>query len=79
MRAICQVCKDKDKCSYLANNRTRDCIDIQTSDYGYDEAVDKACEVYCSMQCNYDTRQMCLLNKHLRCLSYETFKKVMEK
>lgn len=44
MRAICKVCKDKDNCSYLKRGREGDCIDVQTSDYGYQEAVEKACE-----------------------------------
>ena len=66
------------KCTYLANSRTSDCIDVQTSDYGYEEAIDKACKAYCRMRCNYDTRQICSLNAHLRCLSYETFKKAVE-
>lgn len=42
MRAICKVCKDKDTCSYIKQGREGDCIDVQTSDYGYDEAVKKA-------------------------------------
>lgn len=44
MRAICKVCKDKDSCSYLKRSRESDCIDVQTSDYGYEEAVEKAVE-----------------------------------
>lgn len=42
MRAICNVCQHKDTCSYLKHGRESDCIDVQTSDYGYDEAVEKA-------------------------------------
>lgn len=42
MRSICKVCKDKDSCSYLKRGRESECIDVQTSDYGYDEAVEKA-------------------------------------
>lgn len=44
MRAICKVCQDKDSCSYLKRGRENDCIDVQTSDYGYEEAVEKAAE-----------------------------------
>lgn len=44
MRAICNVCKDKSSCSYLKQGKERDCIDVQTSDYGYEEAVEKAYE-----------------------------------
>lgn len=47
MRAICNVCKDKDTCSYIKNSKEGDCIDVQTSDYGYEEAVEKACKWLC--------------------------------
>lgn len=77
MRAICQVCKDKDKCSYLANNKTRDCIDVQTSDYGYEEAVLKACKWLYKNQKNYDYINV---ERDVYDLSLiEDFKKYMEK
>lgn len=44
MRAICNVCNNKDSCSYLKRGKEGDCIDVQTSDYGYEEAVEKAVE-----------------------------------
>lgn len=44
MRAICKVCKDNDTCSYLKRGKESDCIDVQTSDYGYEEAVNKSAE-----------------------------------
>lgn len=44
MRAICKVCGNKDTCSYIKLNKEGDCIDVQTSDYGYQEAVEKALE-----------------------------------
>lgn len=44
MRAICNVCNYKEKCPYVLRGKESDCIDVQTSDYGYEEAVDKACE-----------------------------------
>lgn len=42
MREICKTCTHKEKCSYLKTNKTGDCIDVQTSDYGFDEAVAQA-------------------------------------
>lgn len=44
MRAICKICNNKNNCSYLKHNKEGDCIDVQTSDYGYQEAVEKACD-----------------------------------
>ena len=44
MRAICNVCSTKDTCSYLKRGKEGECIDVQTSDYGYEEAVEKACQ-----------------------------------
>lgn len=41
-RAVCQVCKDKEKCSYVLWGNESDCIDVQTSDYGYEEATERA-------------------------------------
>lgn len=45
MRAICKVCGIKDDCPYIKRRREGDCIDVQTSDYGYEEAVEKACKL----------------------------------
>lgn len=44
MRAICNPCPHKDTCSYVKQGNEQDCIDVQTSDYGYEEAVEKACK-----------------------------------
>lgn len=44
MRYICNTCNSKDSCTYIKNNKERDCIDVQTSDYGYVEAIDKVCQ-----------------------------------
>lgn len=46
MRAICKVCKEKNNCSYLKRNKEGECIDVQTSDYGYQEAIEKACKIF---------------------------------
>lgn len=46
MRAICNPCPHKDTCSYLKQGKESDCIDVQASDYGYEEAVEKACARY---------------------------------
>lgn len=44
MRNICKVCNSQDTCSYLKRGNEGDCIDVQTSYYGYEEAVERACE-----------------------------------
>lgn len=44
MRAICKLCKYKDSCSYLKRGKESGCIDVQTSDYGYEEAIENATE-----------------------------------
>lgn len=46
MRRICEVCNIKNSCPYIKKGRTRDCIDVQTTDYGYEEAVDNTCEYF---------------------------------
>lgn len=51
MRAICEVCNHKEGCSYLKRGKEGDCIDVQTSDYGYEEAVEKAKMAYCKIHC----------------------------
>lgn len=39
IRRICETCNFVKACPYRTVN---DCIDVQTSDYGYEEAMDKA-------------------------------------
>ena len=78
MRKICEVCKDKDSCSYIKQGKVGDCIDVQTSDYGYDEALEDGMKVYCRLRCNEDTRQMCTLNPGMRCLTYKVFEQEMQ-
>lgn len=73
MRAICKVCKDKDSCSYIKCGREGDCIDVQTSDYGYEEAVEKAVE-WLENAFNGDNIEGCKDSKQL----IEEFKKEME-
>lgn len=46
MKRICEYCKDKDTCQYIKRNKVGDCIDVQTSDYGYEEAVNNTCEYF---------------------------------
>ena len=73
MRAICKVCKDNASCSYLKRGRENDCIDVQTSDYGYEEAVEKAAE-WIETALNGDNIDGCKDSKQL----IEDFKKAME-
>lgn len=40
--------------------------------------IEKACDVYCNMRCNADTRQMCYLSPILRCIQFEVYKKALE-
>lgn len=44
MREICKYCDYKDKCSYVKCDKANDCIDVQTSDYGYEEAINNVCD-----------------------------------
>lgn len=44
MRSICQNCLDKGKCGFLRNGHESKCLDVQTYDWGYEDAVSKACE-----------------------------------
>lgn len=40
MRAICKLCNDS--CSYLKRGTEGDCVDLQVTNIGYKEAVEKA-------------------------------------
>lgn len=73
MRSICKVCGEKDSCSYLQRDREGDCIDVQTSDYGYDDAIEKAAE-WIETALNGDNIEGCMDRKKL----IEDFKQAME-
>lgn len=53
MRAICETCEHRSKCTYVKQGKERDCIDVQTTDIGYEEAVAKAKEWFNSNWRNY--------------------------
>lgn len=73
MRAICKVCKYKSDCGYLKRNKVGDCIGVQDSDCGYEEAVEKAAE-WLETALNGDNIEGCKDSKQL----IEDFKKAME-
>ena len=73
MRAICNVCRERDNCSYLKRGREGECIDVQTSDYGYDEAVEKAVS-WLESALNGDNIEGCKDSNKL----IDDFKKYME-
>lgn len=80
MRAICKVCKGKDNCFYIKNGKTSDCIDVQTSDYGYEEAVEKAKIAYCQQHCPHIFKgEYCWIDKDDdNCGGFNAFAKAME-
>lgn len=43
MRSICTVCEHNSSCSYIKRGRTGDCIDVQTTEYGYEDAINDVC------------------------------------
>lgn len=46
MRAICKVCRCKEGCYYIKKGKESECLDVQKYYCGYDEVVEKACNVY---------------------------------
>lgn len=78
MRAICKVCKDKDTCSYIKQGKTSDCIDVQTSDYGYEEAVEKAKREFCKARCPLQYEECEKGFWKQGCLAYFNFSRAMK-
>lgn len=46
MRAICKVCRCNEGCYYIKKGKESECLDVQKYYCGYDEVVEKACNVY---------------------------------
>ena len=76
MRAICDTCSFLCNCRFLDNNKESDCLGVQTFDYGYKEATDKAIKVFSS--CMYSAVKNNILTQELAEENIEEFKKAME-